>query len=309
MISKKELIDTHNRIKHVIHATPILTSTTLNELTECELFFKCENFQKVGAFKFRGASNAVLQLSPKELENGVVTHSSGNHAQALALAAKMAQAKCFVVMPSNSPKVKIDAVKGYGAKVTLCPSTQKDREEFTRNIISKTGAIFIHPYNDERIIAGQSTCAKELIETIPDLDIIIAPVGGGGLLSGTILSAQYFSPKTLVYAAEPQGADDAYRSLISGKRILSHTPNSIADGLLTTLGDKTWPIIKNGIEKIIVVSDQEIKHALQLILERMKIIVEPSSATVLAAVMKNKKEFSGKKIGLIISGGNYQIKI
>lgn len=308
MITKSNILEAHLRIQPNIHRTPILTSSSLNQITGCEMFFKCENFQKVGAFKIRGAMNAVLQLSSTEIEKGVVTHSSGNHAQSLALSAKKSGCKCYVIMPSNSPKVKVAAVKGYGANVTLCPPTLDNREKFTQEIINNTGATFIHPYNNEQVICGQATCAKEIFEEVKDIDIILAPVGGGGLLSGTILSTQFFSPNTKVIAAEPEGADDAYRSFKTGILVNSHSPTTIADGLLTTLGDLTWPIIKDGVENIFTVTDDEIKSALHLIFERLKIIVEPSSATVLAVILKNKKYFEGKRIAIILTGGNYEVK-
>jgi threonine dehydratase len=263
----------------------------------------------VGAFKYRGATNALLQLPQESLQNGVVTHSSGNHAQALALAAKKIGVHAFIVMPENSPKVKVDAVRGYGAEVILCPPNQKSREEFTREIIQHTGATFVPPYNDERIICGQATSAKELLEEIPNLDYIIAPIGGGGLISGTILSAKYFSDNTKVIGAEPEGADDAYRSLKSGVRVTEHQPKTIADGMLTTLGEITWPIIRDHIFDIITVSEDEIREAHKLVLERMKIVIEPSSATALAALFKRNELFLKKRVGIIISGGNYDLKL
>jgi threonine dehydratase len=309
MISKEDLILAHNRISAYIHHTPVLTSETINTLSGCEVFFKCENFQKVGAFKYRGATNALLQLPQESLQNGVVTHSSGNHAQALALAAKKMGIQAYIVMPENSPGVKVDAVRGYGAEVILCPPNQKSREEFTREITQHTGATFVPPYNDERIICGQATSAKELLEEIPNLDYLIAPIGGGGLISGTILSAKYFSNSTKVIGAEPEGADDAYRSLKSGGRIVDHQPQTIADGLLTTLGEITWPIIRDHILDIITVSEDEIREAHQLVLERMKIVIEPSSATALAALFKRNELFLKKRVGIIISGGNYDLKL
>jgi threonine dehydratase len=301
---KQEITDASDRISALIHKTPVLTSSSIDSLLGCTLYFKCENFQKVGAFKFRGATNAISQLTPQQLTHGVATHSSGNHAQALALAAKMKEAKAYIVMPTNAPKSKKEAVLGYGAEVIECEPTLKAREETLERVIQKTGAYLIHPYNDERIIAGQATCAKELIEGTDTLDYILAPVGGGGLLSGTALSAAYFSPHTRVVGAEPDGADDAFRSMKANEIIPSVNPKTIADGLLTSLGDKTFPIIKKYVESILTVNDDLIIEAMKLIWQRMKIIVEPSAAVPLAVVMNNKGLFQNKKIGIILSGGN-----
>ena len=303
-ITADQILEAHERIKSFIHHTPVLTSNTLNKISGTELFFKCENFQKIGAFKIRGAMNAVLSLSKEKLNNGIATHSSGNHAQAIAYAARQANAKAYIVMPNNSPKVKIDAVKGYGAEIHFCEPTLQARETILNAIVEKTGAEFIHPYNDFRVITGQATCAKELLEEIPALDFIITPVGGGGLLSGSLLSSHYFSPKTIVYAAEPEGAADAALSLKSGKIEKAFFINTIADGLLTTLGDKTFPIIKQFVKDILLVSDAEIIAAMKLVYERMKIVIEPSGAVTLAALLKNKEIFAGKKTGIVFSGGN-----
>lgn len=299
--------NTHERIKPFIHKTPVLTCKTLDDITQAELYFKCENFQKVGAFKFRGATNAVMSLSEGDKRNGVVTHSSGNHAQALALAARMNGAKAYIVMPSNAPSVKKNAVLGYGAEVIMCEPTLQAREETTEKVIAETGATFIHPYNDYRIIAGQASCAKELIEEAPELAYIIAPVGGGGLLSGTLLSAHYFSQKTKVIAAEPEGADDAYQSFKSKAFVPSENPKTICDGLLTSLGDKTFDIILKYLSDIYTVNDDEVIAAMRLVWERMKIIIEPSSAVTLAVAIKNPQLIAGKKIGIIFSGGNVDL--
>lgn len=307
-ISKEDIQLAHERIKPFIHKTPVLTCSTLNSMLGAELFFKCENFQKIGAFKIRGGMNAVLTLPKEKAVNGIATHSSGNHAQAIAYAAKQLGTKAYIVMPNNSPSVKVNAVKGYGAEVTFCEPNQQAREETLQAIVDKTGAEFIHPYNDERVMTGQATCAKELIEEILSLDVIVAPVGGGGLLSGTLLSALYFSPATHVYAAEPEGAADAVLSIRNGKIEAAPYINTIADGLLTKLGDKTFPIIKQYVTGILTVSDEEIIQALKLLYERMKIVVEPSSAVTLAAILKNKELFTGKRIGIILSGGNVDLK-
>lgn len=306
-ITKEQIIQAHERIKPFIHQTPVLTCSTINEMAGASLFFKCENFQKIGAFKIRGGMNAVLTLSAEKIANGIATHSSGNHAQAIAYAARQTGAKAYIVMPNNSPNVKVNAVKGYGAEITFCEPNQQARETALQEIVERTGAEFVHPYNDDRVITGQATCAKELIEEIPDLDVLIAPVGGGGLLSGTALSAHYFSPTTTVYAGEPEGAADAIRSLRSGTIENAPYINTIADGLLTKLGDKTFPIIKEHVKDIFTVTDEEIIAALRLVYERMKIVVEPSCVVPLAAVLKNKSIFSGKRVGLILSGGNVDL--
>jgi threonine dehydratase len=307
-ISAQDIIDAHKRIKPFIHKTPVLTSQTINSITGAAVFFKCENFQKIGAFKIRGGMNAVLSLSKEKQQKGIATHSSGNHAQAIAYAARQVGAKAYIVMPDNSPKVKVDAVRGYGAEIFFCEPNQQAREKTLQEVLEKTGAEFIHPYNDYRVITGQATCAKELIEEIPGLDFIIAPVGGGGLLSGTSLAVHYFSPATAVYAGEPEGAADAVLSVKSGKIETAPYVNTIADGLLTKLGDKTFPIIKQYVKDVLTVSDDEIIAALRLVYERMKIVVEPSGVVTLAALIKNKNLFEGKKAGIIFSGGNVDLK-
>jgi len=304
---KDEIQAAHERIRSHIHRTPVLTSDSLNHISGSDLYFKCENLQKVGAFKFRGACNAVYSLSEDELSNGVATHSSGNHAQALALAAKTKGIPAYIVMPENAPDVKRRAVEGYGAKVIPCSPNLEAREEMLNKVVDDTGATFIHPYNDYRIIAGQATASKELIEDTEHLEVIITPVGGGGLLSGTVLSAKYFSPGTLVYAGEPAGADDAYRSLQEGKIVPAIDPDTIADGLLTSLGEKTFDIIQREVREIITVDDSEIIAAMKLLWERMKIVVEPSGAVPFAAVLKSRDLFSGKSVGIILSGGNVDL--
>ncbi len=303
-ISKENIELAHQKIKPFIHRTPVLTSKYLDERIGANLFFKCENFQKIGAFKIRGAMNAVLSISGERLQKGVATHSSGNHAQALAFAARHAGTRALIVMPENSARVKVEAVKGYGAEITFCEPTQQARESTLQQILGATGAELVHPYNDYRVITGQASCAKELIEDIPGLDMIVAPVGGGGLLCGTLLAAHYFSPATDVYAAEPAGAADAVLSLQSGKIEAAPYIDTIADGLRTKLGEKNFPIIQKLVKQIYTVSDEEILSALKLVYERMKIIIETSSATTLALVLKHKDEFRQKKIGIIFSGGN-----
>ncbi|NJN28160.1 MAG: pyridoxal-phosphate dependent enzyme [Cyclobacteriaceae bacterium] len=295
------------RIAPFVHRTSILTSHGLNLMTGAELYFKCENFQKVGAFKYRGATNALRQLTEEQLKNGVATHSSGNHAQALALAAQLKGVPAYIVMPENAPRSKKYAVLGYGAHVIDCEPGQIHRETALDKVISETGAWFIHPYNDRSIIAGQATCALELIRDAPHLDFILAPVGGGGLLSGTALAVGYFSPGSRTLGAEPSGADDAYRSLVAGKIVLSIDPKTIADGLLTSLGTETFPIIYRQVDRILTVGEFAIVEAMKLIWQRLKIVVEPSAAVPLAAVLGNEELFRNKKVGIILSGGNVDL--
>ncbi len=294
----------HQRIQSYIHKTPVLTCNALNEMVGARLFFKCENFQKVGAFKFRGACNAVFSLSKDEISKGVVTHSSGNHAAALALAARKKGIAARIVMPSNAPQVKIDAVKNYGGMITFCEPTLASRENTAAKIMEETGAIMIHPFNNYRIIAGQGTAALEFMEEITDLDYMLAPVGGGGLLSGTAITAKSLNPKIKVIGCEPKNADDAFRSMKAGRIIPSEHPNTIADGLKTSLGDKTFPIIQKLVDEIVVVTEDQIILAMRSIFERMKIIVEPSSAVPFGVLLTSKLKVTDKKVGIIISGGN-----
>jgi threonine dehydratase len=304
---KNDILKAAERITPYLHRTPVLTCSAIDSVTGANIYFKCENFQKAGAFKSRGATNAVFSLDPYEIKQGVATHSSGNHAAALARAAQLKHIPAYIVMPENSSKVKIAAVKGYGGKIYFCKSTLEAREEKLNEVLNETNAFEIHPYNNYTIIAGQATAALELIEDQPTLDIIVAPVGGGGLLSGTALAAHYFSPGTKVIAAEPSGADDAYQSFYQKKMILSINPDTIADGLRTSLGTLTFPIIRHFVSDIITVSDQATTEAMKLVWERMKIIIEPSSAVALAVVIKYKHKFAGKKIGIILSGGNVDL--
>lgn len=307
MITRTDILDAHERIRNYIHDTPVLTSASIDEETGCEVFFKCENFQKVGAFKARGAMNAALSLSSGELSKGLATHSSGNHAQALARAAKILGTKSYIVMPRTAPQIKKRGVRGYGGEIVECEPTLEARESTLAGIVARTGAAEIHPFNNYAVIAGQATAAKELIEKTKDLAVILTPVGGGGLLSGTALAAKYFSPGTSVVAGEPAGSDDAYRSMKSGK-IEEAQSQTIADGLLTKLGDKTFPIIREHVKEIITVSDDEIINAMRMMWERMKIIVEPSCAVPLAALLKEKNKFSGQRVGIILSGGNVDLE-
>lgn len=308
LFSKEKVVEAHERILPFIHRTPVLNSTAINEMAGCEIVFKCENFQKIGAFKMRGASNAVLQLTEAQKKNGVVTHSSGNHAQALAKAAQSAGIKAYIVMPETAPKVKVAAVKSYGGQITFCPPTLIARETTAQKIIDEKGATFIHPYDNAEVILGQSSSAKELFEDYTDLDVFVCPVGGGGLLAGSILARDYFSPRTTIFAAEPQGADDAFQSFQAKKLIPQTSPNTIADGLLTSLGELNFPIILNGVENVITCNDEEIVFAMRTIWERMKIIIEPSCAVPLAVILKNKVLFKGKKVGVILTGGNVDLK-
>ena len=306
-ITKASIEAAANRIAPYIHNTPIMTCKSINELYGLDLYFKCENFQKIGAFKIRGGMNASLQLTKAQLEKGVATHSSGNHAQALAFASKMLGIKAYIVMPESSPQVKVNAVKGYGAEVTICASNQAARESTLEAIVERTGATFIHPYDNDEVITGQATCVKEIIEAIPAIDIVVTPVGGGGLLSGTCLGAHYFKPGLKVYAGEPEGAADAVLSIQSGKVEKAPFVNTIADGLMTTLSERTLEIIKAHVTDIILLSEDEIKAALRLVYERMKIIIEPSCAVPLAAVLKHADLFKGKKVGIILTGGNVDL--
>lgn len=297
----------HDRIRPYIHRTAVMTSESINRITGGNLFFKCENFQKVGAFKYRGATNAVMSLTEEEAGKGVATHSSGNHAAALALAARIRGIPANIVMPSTSPDIKKAAVSGYGGIITLCEPTLHSRESTLEEVVARTGATVIHPYDNFNVIAGQGTAAKELIEDTGDLDILIAPVGGGGLLSGTAISARQMIPGCRVIAAEPLGADDAYRSFISGTLVPSIHPKTIADGLLTSLGTRNFQIIMNHVDEIVTVSEENIISAMRLIWERMKIIIEPSSAVPLGAILEGKINVRGKKTGIILSGGNLDL--
>ncbi len=296
------------RIASHAHRTPVLRSRSLDAMVGAELFFKCENLQRVGAFKFRGACNAVFSLTEQEARRGVVTHSSGNHAQALSLAARLRGIEAHVVMPKNALPGKVAAVKGYGGKITFCEPNQRAREQTTEAVIQRTGALLIHPYDDPRIIAGQGTAAKELIEEAGQgegLDLVLAPVGGGGLMSGTLLSVCALSPRTGVIGVEPDGADDARRSLELGQILPSVDPQTICDGLLTSLSDNTFAIIRERIAGIVTASDQATLRAMRLLWERMKIVVEPSSAVPLAALLEQKvPDLTGKRVGIILSGGN-----
>ncbi|MEH6512212.1 pyridoxal-phosphate dependent enzyme [Maribacter arcticus] len=310
-MTKENLLNCHKRIQPFIHNTAVLTSRLIDREVNANLFFKCENFQRAGAYKMRGATNAILQLSEKQKKNGVVTHSSGNFAQALSLAAQSVGITAHIVMPNTAPEVKKVGVKEYGGNIYLCEPTVLARQALADEIAIKTGATFIHPSNDANVILGQGTAALELLKEHPDLNYIFCPVGGGGLIAGSALAAKYFGNNCKVYGAEPFEADDAYRSLISGKIEGNETVNTIADGLKTTLGDINFPIIKELVSGIIRVHEDEIIAAMKLVWERMKIIIEPSSAVTLAGVIRQSKEspeaLKNRKVGIIISGGNVDL--
>lgn len=304
----EDVIKAHELIRSWVHRTPVLTSQSINEITEGKLFFKCENLQKVGAFKFRGACNAVFSLKENQLRKGVCTHSSGNHAAALALAARMRGIPAYIVMPENAPAIKKKAVESYGARITYCQPTMESRERTLLEIADRTGAREVHPYNNFQVICGQGTAVKELIEDNGTFDVILCPVGGGGLLSGTSIVSREMNPKGMVIAAEPEGADDAFRSFRGKMLVPSINPKTIADGLLTSVGDLNFRIIQRKTDEIVTVSERGIIRAMRLIWERMKIIVEPSAAVPLAAILENKVDVRGKKVGIILSGGNVDLE-
>ena len=307
MVTLKDIEAAHERIRPHIHRTPVFTNNSLNELSGAELYFKCDNFQKAGSFKIRGATNTVEQLTIEELNRGVATTSSGNHGAALSMAVTRRGGKTKVVMPNNTPKIKINNVERNGGEVVWCEPEQESRESVLKELIEKTGAVVVHPYNDERIMAGQGTCAKELLEDHPELDVIVSPVSGGGLLSGTLLSSKALNADIQVFGAEPAEADDAYRSLKLGKIVPNETINTICDGLRAQIGGLTFPVISDLVDDIITVTEEEIIDSMRMIWERLKMIVEPSSSITLGAVLKNKDKFNGKKVGLIISGGNVDL--
>ena len=307
MVTLKDIEAAHERIRPFIHRTPVFTNSSLNKLSGAELYFKCDNFQKVGSFKIRGATNTVEQLTIEELNRGVATTSSGNHGAALSMAVTRRGGKTKVVMPNNTPEIKVNNVERNGGEVVWCEPEQESRESVLKELIEKTGAVVVHPYNDERIMAGQGTCAKELLEDYPDLDTIVSPVSGGGLLSGTLLSSKALKANIQVFGAEPVEADDAYRSLKLGKIVPNETINTICDGLRAQIGTLTFPVIADLVDDIITVTEEEIIDSMRMIWERLKMIVEPSSSITLGAILKNKDRFNGKKVGLIISGGNVDL--
>ncbi len=303
----EDMLAAHERIAPYIHRTPVLTSSYLNDLTGAQLFFKCENFQKAGAFKVRGASNAVFGLSEAEAANGVCTHSSGNHALSLSYAAGRRGIPCNVVMPRTAPQAKKDAVRGYGGTITECEPSTSSREEVFAQVQAKTGGNFVHPYNDPRVIAGQGTCSRELMEQTDGVDIVVAPIGGGGMISGTCLTLSNIAPETQIIAAEPEQADDAYRSFKAGHIIADDAPQTIADGLKVPLKELTWHFVSNHVTDILTASEEEIVDAMKLTWKRMKIVMEASCAVPLATILKNKDRFAGKRVGVIITGGNVDL--
>ena len=305
--SYDDVLAAHERIKPHVHRTPILTSSYFNELTGTDLFFKCENFQKAGAFKVRGASNAVFGLDEEMAKKGVATHSSGNHGLSLSYAAGRRGIKATVVMPRTAPEAKKQAVRGYGGTVVECEPSTTSREAVFAEVVAESGADFIHPYNDSRVIAGQATCSKEMLEDIGSLDAIVAPIGGGGMISGTCLTVSKVSPSTEIYAAEPKNADDAYRSFKAGHIIADDAPQTVADGLKVPLKELTWHFVSNNVTDILTASEDEIVAAMRLTWQRMKIVMEPSSAVPLATILKNRATFAGRKVGVIITGGNVDL--
>lgn len=305
----EDVLAAQKRIAPYIHRTPVLTSSYLNKLSGAQLFFKCENFQKAGAFKARGASNAVFSLSDDMAKIGVATHSSGNHALSLSYAAGRRGIPVTVVMPRNAPQAKKDAVKGYGGVIVECDASTSSRESTFAKVVAKSGAEFVHPYNDPRVIAGQATCALELNEQVDNLDAVIAPIGGGGMISGTCLTLLTIAPNIDIYAAEPLNADDAARSLKAGYIIADDAPQTVADGLKVPLKDLTWHFVSNHVTDILTVTEQEIIDAMKIIFKRMKIVVEPSSAVTLAAILKNQALFKDKRVGIIVTGGNVDLDL
>ena len=307
-----DMLAAHERIKPYIHRTPVLTSSFLNEKTGAELFFKCENFQKAGAFKVRGASNAVFGLSDEQAARGVATHSSGNHALSLSYAAGRRGIPCHVVMPRTAPQAKKDAVRGYGGIITECEPSTSSREATFAKVQEETGAEFVHPYNDPRVIAGQGTCSKELMEQMEaehghGLDAVVAPIGGGGMISGTCLTLSTLAPDVKIYAAEPEQADDAMRSFKAGHIIADDAPDTVADGLKVPLKENTWAFVSRHVTDILTASEEEIVEAMKLTWARMKIVMEPSCAVPLAVILKNPEVFRGKRVGVVVTGGNVDL--
>ncbi|MDQ7080258.1 MAG: pyridoxal-phosphate dependent enzyme [Paracoccaceae bacterium] len=303
-----DVVAAHERIRPHVHETPVLTSRTFNAMTGAELFFKCENFQKAGVFKARGASNAVFSLTEDQAARGVATHSSGNHGLSLSYAAGRRGIPCHVVMPRTAPEAKKQAVRGYGGTITECEPSTSSREEVFAQVVAETGAEFVHPYNDPRVIAGQGTCSRELLSQVEGLDAVIAPIGGGGMVSGTCLTLSNIAPDVEIFAAEPKQADDAYRSFKAGHIIADDAPETVADGLKVPLKDLTWHFVSNHVTDILLAEEDEIIDAMYLIWQRMKIVVEPSSAVTLATILKNRDRFAGKRVGVILTGGNVDLK-
>lgn len=303
----QDMLDAHERIKPHINRTPIRTSDYLNELTGAQLFFKCENFQEPGAFKVRGASNAVFGLTDEQAKNGVATHSSGNHASCLSYAAMRRGIPCNVVMPRTAPQAKKDTVRRYGGVITECDPSTTSREETFARVQAETGGDFVHPYNDPRVIAGQGTCSKEFMEQVDGLDMMVAPIGGGGMISGTCLTLSTLAPEVQIIASEPEQADDAYRSFKAGHIIADDAPQTIADGLLVPLKERTWHFVSNYVTDIYTASEEEIIDAMKITWKHLRIVMEASCAVPLATILKNKDQFAGKRVGVIITGGNVDL--
>ena len=303
----QDMLDAHERIKPHINRTPIRTSAYLNELTGAQMFFKCENFQEPGAFKVRGASNAVFGLSDEQAKNGVATHSSGNHASCLSYAAMLRGIPCNVVMPKTAPQAKKDTVRRYGGVITECEPSTTSREEAFAKVQAETGGDFVHPYNDPRVIAGQGTCAKEFMEQVDGLEMMVAPIGGGGMISGTCLTLSTLAPEVQIIASEPEQADDAYRSFKAGYIIADDAPKTIADGLLVPLKERTWHFVSNYVTDILTASEEEIIKAMKITWKHLRIVMEPSCAVPLATILKNKERFAGKRVGIIVTGGNVDL--
>ncbi|HBS38114.1 MAG: beta-hydroxyaspartate dehydratase BhcB [Pacificibacter sp.] len=303
----QDMLDAHERIKPHINRTPIRTSAYLNELTGAQMFFKCENFQEPGAFKVRGASNAVFGLSDEQAKNGVATHSSGNHASCLSYAAMLRGIPCNVVMPKTAPQAKKDTVRRYGGVITECEPSTTSREEAFAKVQAETGGDFVHPYNDPRVIAGQGTCAKEFMEQVDGLEMMVAPIGGGGMISGTCLTLSTLAPEVQIIASEPEQADDAYRSFKAGYIIADDAPKTIADGLLVPLKERTWHFVSNYVTDILTASEEEIIKAMKITWKHLRIVMEPSCAVPLATILKNKEQFAGKRVGIIVTGGNVDL--
>ncbi len=307
IVTWNDVVTARERIAPHVHRTPVLTSSTLDRLSGARVLFKCENLQRTGSFKFRGATNAVASLTAEERARGVYAHSSGNHAQALALAAAIHGIPAHIVMPENSSPAKVAATKGYGAHVIPCPPTHSGRREVAERVGAETGAVFVHPHDDPRVIAGQGTAVVELLEEVGELDLILAPLGGGGLLSGTMIAVRRLSPGARVIGCEPAGADDAYRSILEGRRITEFTPKTIADGLRTPLGENTFSILREHLDEIVLVSEAQILTAMRAIWDRMKIVIEPSSAVAVAPLLERKIDAEGQRVGVILSGGNVDL--
>lgn len=303
----EDMLAAHDRIRPHITHTPIRRSAYLNDVTGAELFFKCENFQEPGAFKVRGATNAVFGLNDAQAAKGVATHSSGNHASCLSYAAMLRGIPCNVVMPHTAPQAKKDTVRRYGGKITECEASTTAREEVFARVQAETGGDFVHPYNDPRVIAGQGTCAREVMEQVDGLDMMVAPIGGGGMISGTCLTLSTLAPEVQIIAAEPDQADDAARSFRAGRIIADDAPDTVADGLKVPLKDLTWHFVSNHVSDILTASEEQIVEAMKITWKHLRVVMEPSSAVPLATILKHPERFKGKRVGIILTGGNVDL--